>query len=87
MATRAILLLVKYGKFGEETAVNQKIKRVAIPGMGTGVGRFPVDICAHQMKQAIDDVILEKSTFPTSWSDAQKRHQLLYGNTHRDLQF
>lgn len=87
LATRAVLLLMKYGTFSNGEAISKIVQRVAIPGMGTGVGRFPPSLCAKQMKQAIDDVIIEKFTFPTSWSDAQKRHQLLYGDNFRDLQY
>jgi hypothetical protein len=39
------------------------------------------------MRQAIDDVLLEKFVYPNSWVDAQKRHQLLYGDDYRDLQY
>jgi hypothetical protein len=37
------------------------------------------------MRSAIEDVVLEKSTFPRSWSDAQARHQRLY--TDRIISF
>jgi O-acetyl-ADP-ribose deacetylase (regulator of RNase III) len=56
-----------------------------LSGMGTGVGRVPPEICARQMKQAVNDV-LEDREFPRSWSDAQIRHQLLYSDSYRDLQ-
>lgn len=87
LATRAVLLLVKSGRFSDGAAISQVVERVAIPGMGTGVGRFPPATCAKQMRQAIDDVLLEKFVYPNSWVDAQKRHQLLYGDDYRDLQY
>ncbi len=93
LATRAVLLLVKYGVFSDgmihrdDTSISLAVQRVAIPGMGTGVGKFSPQTCATQMKQAVDDVILEEYTYPTSWADAQKRHQLLYGDNYRDLQY
>ncbi|MCP5097927.1 MAG: Appr-1-p processing protein [Chloroflexi bacterium] len=87
LATRAVLLLIKYGSFSEDKLISEKVNRVAIPGMGTGVGKFSPETCAKQMKQAVDDVIMDRYTFPTSWSDAQKRHQLLYKDNYRDLQF
>jgi O-acetyl-ADP-ribose deacetylase (regulator of RNase III) len=85
LATRAVLLLIKYGKFNDSTLVSEKVKSVVFPGMGTGVGKVPPEICARQMKQAIQDVIIHNE-FPQSWSDAQKRHQLLYSESYRDLQ-
>lgn len=61
---------------------------IAFPGMGTGVGRVPLDVCAKQMRQAIDDHFGRRSVyaFPGSWHIAQTRHQLLYGDQGRDLQ-
>jgi O-acetyl-ADP-ribose deacetylase (regulator of RNase III) len=55
--------------------------------MGTGVGRVPPAICARQMKAALDDTLSAKPGFPTSWHDAQTRHQLLYPDHATDLQW
>ncbi|MCL4872397.1 MAG: macro domain-containing protein [Anaerolineae bacterium] len=87
LATRAVLLLMKFGTFSDGTVINTVVQQVAIPGMGTGVGRFPPAICAKQMKQAVDDILLDQHEFPTTWSQAQERHQLLYGEDYRDLQY
>lgn len=85
LATRAALLLIKHGKFDDGTPVREKVRSVVFPGMGTGVGQVPPEICARQMKQAINDVNLHYE-FPKSWRDAQIRHQLLYSEDYRDLQ-
>jgi O-acetyl-ADP-ribose deacetylase (regulator of RNase III) len=87
LATRAVFLLINFGIFPDGSAIHTAVQRVAIPGMGTGVGRFPPTTCARQMKQAVDDVLLNRYDFPKTWSEAQKRHQLLYGETYRDLQY
>ena len=87
LATRAVLLLIKYGLQANGETLNAVIQRVAIPGMGTGVGKYPPGLCARQMKQAIQDVIFEDTQYPQTWFEAQKRHQLLYGDDFRDLQF
>lgn len=63
------------------------VQTVAFPGMGTGVGRVPPEVCARQMRAAIEDVLLDRYEFPVSWMDAQRRHQLLYAERARDLQF
>ncbi len=86
LATRAVLLLVAFGKFEDGTSIVDIVNSVVIPGMGTGVGKAPPEICARQMKQAIDD-ITGQSEFPHSWMDAQMRHQLLYSEKYRDLQY
>ena len=87
LATRAVLKLVRYGKFPDGKLVRENVKKIAIPGMGTGVGRLPFDICALQMKKAVDDFYYEKFEFPKSWDEAQKNHQLLYRKKTTDLQF
>ena len=79
LASRAIFLLLKQN--------HRRISIVTISGLGTaGVGKVPYDICAKQMKQAYDEVWLDKFVFPDTWSEAQKNHQLLYSKTYRDLQ-
>lgn len=90
LAARAVLNLIKHAEFragahrGEP--VCSVVNTVAFPGLGTGVGRVPPDICAKQMRAAIDEVVLEKHGFPVSWHDAQRRHQLLYRARATDLQ-
>lgn len=86
LATRALLLLLRYGSFTDSIPIAEKVKTVAIPGMGTGVGRVPVHICARQMKQAFEDIIEDQFAFPQTWAAAQKRHQMLYADNCCDLQ-
>jgi O-acetyl-ADP-ribose deacetylase (regulator of RNase III) len=77
LATRAVLILVKHGEFGDGIAIKEKVKTIAFPGMGTGVGRMPYDTCALQMKIAIDDIIYEKQDFPDALSKAHLKHDFL----------
>ena len=44
-------------------------------------------MCVKQMKQAIDDILLNKRTKYKSWHDAQIKHQSLYTNCVGDLQY
>jgi O-acetyl-ADP-ribose deacetylase (regulator of RNase III) len=87
LATKAVLMLVKYGMFSNGGLIREKVNKIAIPGMGTGVGRLPYEICALQMKKAVDDIYYEKYKFPKTWYEAQKNHQLLYRKSTTDLQF
>jgi O-acetyl-ADP-ribose deacetylase (regulator of RNase III) len=91
LAARAVLLLIEYGHFPSgphaERPIKDVVKTVAFPGLGTGVGRVGPNTCAHQVRTAIEDVVLKKSGFPTSWKDAQRRHQQLYSDNIRDLQY
>jgi O-acetyl-ADP-ribose deacetylase (regulator of RNase III) len=91
LAARAALLLVTRGRFSSGrlagTPVKEKVKTVAFPGLGTGVGNVRPDVCARQVRAAIEEVCFGKNPFPESWSEAQRRHQRLYTNQTRDLQF
>ncbi len=91
LAARAVLLLIKHGKFlggpyqGEQ--ISDYIKTVAFPGLGTGVGKIGAKICARQVRAAINDVVLEQYQMPKSWAEASETHQLLYTDNPRRLQY
>jgi O-acetyl-ADP-ribose deacetylase (regulator of RNase III) len=87
LAIRGLLLLAKYGQFEDGSAIGEKVQTIALPGMGTGVGQVSPKIFARQMKQAVEEVIEEKYKFPDSWWEAAQRHQLLYSDSFRDLQY
>jgi O-acetyl-ADP-ribose deacetylase (regulator of RNase III) len=86
LATRAILTLVKFGSVPDGTPVKHIIETIAIPGMGTGMGKVPPHICANQMKVALEDILLSQYEFPQSLLHAQRRHHLLYTDESEDLQ-
>jgi O-acetyl-ADP-ribose deacetylase (regulator of RNase III) len=90
LAARAVLLLIKQGVVpsgvlaGEPVAA--AVQSVAFPGLGTGVGRVGPNTCAHQVRAAIEEVVLGRGHYPRTWAEAQQRHQLLYTDRVRDLQ-
>lgn len=90
LAARAALLLVKHGVFSHGTYAGEKVSdyvdSVAFPGLGTGVGGVGPITCAHQVRAAIEEVVLGNGVFPINWADAQARHQRLYTDRVRDLQ-
>lgn len=86
LAARAVLLAAKHGVIDGEPA-SAHLERIAFPGLGTGVGQVPAEVCARQVRAAIDEVVLGLATFPASWDDAQERHQRLYAESVRDLQY
>ena len=77
LATRAVLLLVKYGSLENGRPVSDVVQTLAIPGLGTGIGKVPVKLCAHQMRQAVNEVLLDTYTYPDSWVDAMRRQERL----------
>ena len=91
LAARAVFRLVKQGVFlsgrFEGERIGDRIKRVAMPGLGTGVGKVGYNTCAHQVRCAINDVLLEQYRMPQSWAEASERHQLLYTTKLKRLQY
>jgi len=82
LAARAIFLLLRQE--------NLPFKSVTIPGLGTGVGRVPYDLCAHQVRAAYEHFYRGDYSTPESWQEAMYQHNLLNTKAHepkRDLQF
>lgn len=82
LAARAALLLVAHGVFRagskEGTPVRNAVTTVAFPGLGTGVGHVPSNVCPRQVRAAIIDVTLGQGKFPQSLSEVQDRHHRMY---------
>src|SRR6476469_5705547 len=90
LAARAVLLLIRHGRFPDGMfagrPINSVVSTVAFPGLGTGVGRVNPAVCARQVRVAIEAAELGNWPFPRTWAEAQERHQLLYTDRIRDLQ-
>jgi O-acetyl-ADP-ribose deacetylase (regulator of RNase III) len=90
LAARATLLLVSRGTFksGSEAGrkISERIQTIAFPGLGTGVGRVPFEVCAMQLRAAIKEVVYNPPRLPSSWPEASEQHQRLYTDKPRDLQ-
>ena len=91
LAARAVFLLLRRGFFTSGPCVGQSIgdhvHTVAMPGLGTGVGRMGFNTCARQVRAAVDDILLERYEMPRSWAEASERHQLLYTDRPTRLQY
>ncbi len=91
LAARAVFLLVRDGVFRSGPHAGKPISghvgTVAMPGLGTGVGRIAPDTCARQVRAAIDEILLGGYRMPQSWAEASERHQLLYTNRPVRLQY
>ncbi|HUQ90990.1 MAG TPA: macro domain-containing protein [Bryobacteraceae bacterium] len=85
LAARAVLLLIQHGRF-EKNPIRDAVRTLALPGLGTGVGGVSPSTCAHQVRTAIDEVVLGRRPPPRSWTEASERHQLLYTARPRRLQ-
>jgi hypothetical protein len=82
LAARAVFLLLTRGVFTHGSHQGERIinhvRRIAVPGLVTGVGGIGANTCAHQVRMAIEDVILANFAMPRTWAEASERHQLLY---------
>jgi len=91
LAARAMFLLVMKGKFlsgpNQGQDVSDHIQTIALPGLGTGVGKVGFNTCAHQVRAAINDILLQEYRMPQSWAEASERHQLLYTAKLKRLQY
>lgn len=86
LATRAALLVVRqHGGWPHLTLNGPPVRSIAFSGMGTGVGGILPEICARQMRAALE-AVFGTPPFPASWHDAQTRHQLLFRDETWDLQ-
>ena len=91
LAARAIFILFKYGTFksgkvkGER--ISDHVSTVAFPGLGTGVGKVRPEICAKQVRRAMNDILLEQYKMPNSWAQASEQHQTLYTDSPQRLQY
>jgi O-acetyl-ADP-ribose deacetylase (regulator of RNase III) len=90
LAARAVFLLWKHAimPVGPDAGrpISEVIRAVAFPGLGTGIGRVGPNTCARQVRQAIDDVLLDRYKFPAHWAQAENRHIDLFGGNWRSLQ-
>lgn len=57
-----------------------RIQTVAIPGLATGTGRMPADVCARQMYEAYRETVLGHRPHFATFGEAQKHHRELNPN-------
>lgn len=79
LAMRAIILFLRKwslsGGHGHASLKSQDI--IAVPGLGTGIGKMPFRTCARQMYVAYAYFALEKWNEPKTWYEAQKMDRML----------
>ncbi|WP_198955018.1 macro domain-containing protein [Kineosporia sp. R_H_3] len=89
LAMRAVLRLVERGVVADGPdagrPVRDVVRTVAVPGLGTGVGRVGAATCARQVRAALEGAC-GPITLPRSWADASFDHQALYTDTPGRIQ-
>lgn len=81
LAARAVFILCLYGDFKSGRyagrRVSEAVDTIAMPGLGTGVGRIGARICADQVRQALNDIVYTRDVMPESLVEATEKHRLL----------
>lgn len=87
LATKAILLLHKYGKFPDGSLIKDRVKSIAIPGLGTGVGQVQPMECARQMRIAWEDVQHEKFSTVKGWEEMNSNFAFFHTGDTKFLKY
>jgi len=86
-AMKAILVLVRYGRLLTGEPTHERIKTLAIPGLGTGVGQVRPLVCARQMRLAWEDVMHEKFATETTWEQMCANYAYFYTHNRSDIKY
>jgi O-acetyl-ADP-ribose deacetylase (regulator of RNase III) len=88
LAARAVFLSIQRGtlRTGVHTGkpVSGVISTVAMPGLGTGVGRVDPEVCSRQVRAAIDQVLLGRAWYPEEWGQVLQQHEQFLGGPVED---
>jgi len=86
-AMKAILVLLRYGKLATGELVSAKVQRIAIPGLGTGIGQVRPLVCARQMRLAWEDVLHEKFATEAGWEQMCANYAYFYTHDLTDIKY
>ena len=86
-ATKALMLLLKHGRLAPGELVSERVRSVAIPGLGTGVGQVRPLVCARQMRLAWEDVQHEHYATEAGWERMNANYAYFYTHEPRDIKY
>lgn len=86
-AMKALLILLRHGKLATGELVSEKVQRVAVPGLGTGVGQVRPLVCARQMRLAWEDVMHEQYTTVAGWEAMCSNYAYFYTHNRSDIKY
>ena len=67
--------------------MRDKVRRVAIPGLGTGIRQVRPLVCARQMRLAWEDVMHEKYRTEASWEQMCGNYAYFYTHNASDIKY
>jgi O-acetyl-ADP-ribose deacetylase (regulator of RNase III) len=83
LAMRAVLLLWKFGTVlvnGAEYSITDVVRRIAVPGLCTGIGAMEPAVCARQVRAAIENVLFDQFIYPSDWGGVLQQHEEFLGH-------
>ena len=86
-AMRALLLLLRHGRLPNGEAVRERVRSVAVPGLGTGIGQVRPLVCARSMRLAWEDVMHEKYATVAGWEAMCANYAYFYTHELRDIKY
>ena len=86
-AMRAILILARDGHFDNGEKIGEKVKTIAIPGLGTGVGQVSGLVCALQMRLAWEDIMNEMYVTESKWDRLRENFKFFYTENINDIAY
>ncbi|GAB1511853.1 macro domain-containing protein [Actinophytocola sp. KF-1] len=57
LAARAVFRMWRDGRLDDDRPVRSVVSTIAMPGLGTGIGGVPPEVCARQVMAAWDEVL------------------------------
>jgi O-acetyl-ADP-ribose deacetylase (regulator of RNase III) len=57
LAARAVFRMWREGRLEDGRPVRAVVSTIAMPGLGTGIGGVPPEVCARQVMAAWDEVL------------------------------
>jgi O-acetyl-ADP-ribose deacetylase (regulator of RNase III) len=76
LSFKAILGLLKFGKFDNGELVSKKVQSIAIPGLGTGSGHMHPINSARQMRAAWEEIMNERFKNEKDWGNLHEIHTI-----------
>ena len=87
LSMKAILTLLNYRKFETGEPIKDKIKTVALSGLGTGVGQVAPLLCARSMRIAWEKIMNEKFKTKKGWEELQSNYAYFFTHHDRDITY
>lgn len=82
---KALLVLLRHGRLPTGETLRERVRTVAVPGLGTGVGQVRPLVCARSMRLAWEDVMHEKYATEAGWEQLRSHYAYFYTHEERDL--